>query len=141
MNIVVSLIHLAADLPYVDQSSTPLEVINRVVAYAIIAAFVLSVGYIFYGGFRFIFSGGDEGKIKQATGTIRHAILGLLITVFAVVIVQIIGQLLGMDVISEILNYEEVGRTIQTLLNQFSGGSGGASSSSSSIDYNFSRDF
>lgn len=143
MNIVILLTNLAADIRYVDQVSTPLEIINKVIAYAIIAAFVLSVGYIFYGGFRFIFSGGDEGKIKQATGTIRHAILGLLITVFAVVIVQIIGQLLGMDVISEILNYEEIGRTVQSLLDRFSGGGGvlETGTSSSSVDYNFSSDF
>lgn len=145
MSLFTQVTQLAVDIKYVDQVSTPLEIINKVIAYAIIAAFILSVAYIFYGGFRFIFSGGDESKIKQATGTIRHAILGLLITVFAVVIVQVIGQLLGMDVIGEILNYEEIGRTVQSLLDRFSGSGGaeslGGTSSSSSVDYNFSSDF
>ncbi len=127
------------NLQFVDQTSTPLEIINKVIAYAIIAAFVLSVAYIFYGGFRFIFSGGDETKIKQATNTIRHAILGLLITIFAVVIVQVIGQIVGIDIIGEILDYNEITKNISGLIERLSGGSG--SSSINSGSYDFSTDF
>ena len=132
----------AANIALVDQKSTPIQILNKVIAWAIIAAFVLSVGYVFFGGFKFIFSGGDEGKIKQATNTIRHAILGLIITISAVVIVQVVGQLLGMDVISEIFNYNEISTTIQGLLDRLSGNGGNAASSSAgSVNYNFSKNY
>jgi len=130
---------LALDIKYVDQQSTPIDIINKVIAYAIIAAFILSLAYVLFGGFKFIFSGGDEGKIKGAMGTIRHAIIGLLITIFAVVIVQIIGQIVGIDVISEIFNYDEIGANINNLLERLTGNGGGGSTGG--LEYDFGRDF
>lgn len=76
-----------------------LEIINRGIAYAIIIAGFLSVVFIFIGGISFILSGGQEDKIKQAVGTIRYAIIGLIITILAVVIVATVGRALGLDVI------------------------------------------
>ncbi len=106
-----------------------LNIINKGIAYAIIAAGFLSVIFIFYGGFRFIFSGGDEEKIKKAVGTIRYAIIGLVITILAVVIVGTVGRLIGLDII-QYINFNEVIQTIQDLTSavQESTGRGGVSS-------------
>ena len=58
---------LQTNLPvaFTEADLTPLDVANRVIAYAILAAFFLCVVYVFYGGFRFIFSGGDDGRIRS----------------------------------------------------------------------------
>lgn len=86
----------------VAQSYDAIEVINRAIAYAIIIAGFLSVVFIFFGGISFILSGGQEDKIRQAVSTIRYAIIGLIVTLLAVVIVGFVGRALGLDIIQYI---------------------------------------
>lgn len=141
-----------AQLNLVSQSS-PLELIYKVIAYAILAAALLSVAFVFYGGFRFIFSGGDEAKVKAATGTIRHAILGLIITILAVTIISLIGRFFGLDIVGTLLNSNEIITNIRGAIERLSGTQTnsllqtggdpiqGSSSASGSLDYNYARDF
>jgi len=105
-----------------------LDIINKGLAYAIIAAGLLSVIFIFWGGFTFILSGGAEDKIKQAVGTIRYAIIGLIITIFAVVIVGLVGRFFGLDIIRYI-NFNDVIQNIQSLTEGLGNSSGGSSNS------------
>jgi hypothetical protein len=101
-----------------------IEIINKGLAYAIIVAGFLSVIFIFVGGISFILSGGQEEKIKKAVSTIRYAIIGLIITILAVVIVNAIGRIIGLDVIKYI-NFSDIIDTITNI---------GGSSSSNSLD-------
>lgn len=96
------------------------EIINRGLAYAIIIAGLLSVIFIFVGGISFILSGGAEEKIKQAVSTIRYAIIGLIVTVLAVVIVGTVGKALGLDIIRYI-NFKDIIETV-TSIGQQGGG-------------------
>ena len=89
-----------------------IEIINKGIAYAIIIAGLLSVVFIFIGGLNFILSGGQEEKIKKAVSTIRYAIIGLIITILAVVIVGTIGRAMGLDIIRYI-NFSDIIATIQ----------------------------
>lgn len=98
------------------------ELINRGIAYAIIAAGILSVVFIFIGGISFILSGGQEDKIKQAVSTIRYAIIGLIITILAVIIVNAVGQIIGLNPI-QYISFDEIIRIIQNISNDLSGGS------------------
>lgn len=91
-----------------------IEIINKGIAYAIIIAGLLSVIFIFVGGISFILSGGQEDKIKQAVGTIRYAIIGLIITILSVVIVGTVGRILGLDIIKYI-NFSEIVNTISNV--------------------------
>ncbi len=75
-----------------------IDLINLFIALAIVLAIVLSVYYIFVGGISFILSGGEESKIKDAVNTIRYAIIGLVITVAAVVFMYFIGNIFGVNV-------------------------------------------
>jgi len=104
-----------------------IEIINKGLAYAIIIAGLLSVIFIFVGGISFILSGGAEEKIKNAVSTIRYAIIGLIITVLAVVIVGTVGRALGLDIIRYI-NFNDVIENVRSLGNNFGG------SSSNSLD-------
>ncbi|MFC1749393.1 hypothetical protein ACFL2V_11375 [Pseudomonadota bacterium] len=99
-----------------------IEIINKGIAYAIIIAGLLSVVFIFVGGISFILSGGQEDKIKQAVSTIRYAIIGLVVTILAVVIVGTVGRALGLDIIRYI-NFSDIVATIQGV----GGGTGGSS--------------
>jgi hypothetical protein len=99
-----------------------IDIINKGLAYAIIAAGLLSVIFIFVGGFSLILSGGNEEKIKSAVGTIRYSIIGLIITILAVVIVGTVGRLIGLDIIRYI-NFNDVIANIQSLTTNIQGSS------------------
>jgi hypothetical protein len=94
-----------------------LEIINRGLAYAIIIAGFLSLVFIFVGGISFILSGGAEDKIKSAVSTIRYAIIGLIITILATVIVGTIGKAMGLDIIRYI-NFGDIIDTITQITSQ-----------------------
>lgn len=91
-----------------------IDLINKGIAYAIIAAGFLSVVFIFIGGISFILSGGAEDKIKTAVGTIRYAIIGLVITILAVVAVNALGSIIGIHV-TEYLSFSEIVRLIGSI--------------------------
>lgn len=94
------------------QNYQVLEIVNRGFAYAIIIAGFLSVVFIFVGGISFILSGGAEEKIKNAVSTIRYAIIGLIVTILAVVVVGTVGKAMGLDIIKYI-NFGEIIDTIK----------------------------
>ena len=52
---------------------------------AVIAAYLV-IGYVIYGGYQYVFSGGDPGKIANGKKTLAHAFIGLSITMSASVI-------------------------------------------------------
>lgn len=101
-----------------------LEIINRGIAYAIIVAGFLSVVFIFFGGISFILSGGQEDKIKQAVSTIRYAIVGLIITILAIVIVGLVGKAMGLNII-EYLNPGDIFDTIRNMTSTAGGNNPG----------------
>lgn len=89
-----------------------LEILNRGLAYAIIIAGLLSVIFIFVGGISFILSGGAEDKIKSAVSTIRYAIIGLIVTILATVIIGTVGKAMGLDII-QYINFGDIVNTIK----------------------------
>ncbi|MEK7059340.1 MAG: pilin [Patescibacteria group bacterium] len=64
-------------------------------AYKIVKAFSIVVGaisviMIIYGGFRYITSGGDSGRVGNAKNTLIYAIVGMIIVALAQVIVHFV---------------------------------------------------
>lgn len=100
------------------------DFINKGIAYAIIVAGFLSIVFIFIGGISFILSGGQEEKIKQAVSTIRYAIIGLIITILAVIIVNAIGKIIGIET-TQYINFAEIVRLIQSISESIRGTSPG----------------
>lgn len=107
------------------ESMDLMEIISIFVAYAIIIAGFLSVVFIFFGGFSFILSGGQEDKIKQAVGTIRYAIIGLIVSILAIVIVGIIGKALGINIV-EYLNPADIFDLVRQVTSDLDSGSSGS---------------
>lgn len=100
------------------------DLINKGIAYAIIVAGFLSVVFIFIGGISFILSGGQEEKIKQAVSTIRYAIIGLIVTILAVIIVNALGKIIGIST-TEYISFAQIVQIIQDIGKSVRGGSGG----------------
>lgn len=65
-------------------------IIRRVINIFSILVGAVSVIMIIIGGFRYIISGGDSSGVSGAKNTILYAIVGLVIVVFAQVIVRFI---------------------------------------------------
>lgn len=51
----------------------------------------LAVGFIIYGGFRYLTGAGDPGDIASAKKTILNAVIGLVISIFSIGIVNIVA--------------------------------------------------
>lgn len=52
---------------------------------------LIAVGFIMYGGFRFVTSQGEAEGIKAARSTVLNAIIGLVITIFASTLVTFVA--------------------------------------------------
>lgn len=51
---------------------------------------LLAVIFIIIGGFKFVTSGGDSGKVSSAKNTIIYALIGLIIVAFAQILVRFV---------------------------------------------------
>lgn len=51
---------------------------------------IISVIFIIYGGFRYITSGGDSGKVGNAKNTLIYAVIGLIVVALAQIIVNVV---------------------------------------------------
>ncbi|MBU1089919.1 DUF1624 domain-containing protein [Patescibacteria group bacterium] len=93
------------------------DVVYLFAALAILGSGALAIIFIFFGGFSFILSGGDEAKVKQAIHTIRYAIIGLVISLLSLVFVPLIGKLFGVNF--NFFDFETLSNRINTLFDQF----------------------
>lgn len=77
--------------------NAPLEqLILNIVNFALILAAVVALGFLVYGGFRYITSRGDEREVESAKDTITYAVVGLVVIGIAAAIVKfVVGAVLG----------------------------------------------
>jgi len=76
------------------ENASVVEIVATFVALGLIAATILCLIYIIFGGISFILSAGNEEKIKRAVHTIRFAIIGLFVSFIAFFLVRFITNLL-----------------------------------------------
>lgn len=74
------------------------EFILLAISLFVLAAGVLSILFILWGGLLLILSGGKDEKIKPAINTIRFAVIWVVVTVLTIFLFPILGRLLGLDV-------------------------------------------
>ncbi len=55
---------------------------------------VVAVGFVLFGGFRYILSQGEPDNTRKARGTILAAVIGLIITILATAAVNFVGSTL-----------------------------------------------
>jgi len=63
-----------------------------VVEIMLVIAGMVSIGYIVYGGFRYLLSQGEPENTRIAKDAILNAVIGLVIAVMASIIVRFVGQ-------------------------------------------------
>lgn len=65
-------------------------VVGTVIQFLLIFAIIVSLFFFLYGGIRYISSGGDKGKVDQARKTLVAAIVGLVISLAAFFVVNLV---------------------------------------------------
>lgn len=66
-------------------------IVLNIVEDMLIAVGYACVGFIMFGGFKYMASTGDAGKMTQAKTTIMNAIIGLIIAIISVGVVNLIA--------------------------------------------------
>lgn len=73
------------------------RIVTTVVTVLLIAAVVIALFYLIWGGIRWITSGGDKGKVDEARKHIVAAIIGLIVAFLAYFILQIVLGFFGLN--------------------------------------------
>lgn len=82
------------------QDLTPLitNAITIVFAVAALLVFIMLI----WGGIQWILSGGDKEAVGKARSRIIHALVGLVILALAFLILRVVGNLIGFDVLGDL---------------------------------------
>ncbi|MDO4271390.1 MAG: hypothetical protein Q4C83_00160 [Candidatus Saccharibacteria bacterium] len=70
-------------------------IIPRVINLMLFIVGVLAIFMIIYGGIRYVLSGGDNSKVKDAKNTILYAIVGLIVAILGYAIVNWVVSVIG----------------------------------------------
>jgi hypothetical protein len=82
---------------------TPLTLIfNNAITIVFIVAALLVLFYLIIGAFRWITAGGDKENTGKARTIITNALIGMAILALAFLIVNVVGGLLGIDILRNI---------------------------------------
>lgn len=65
-------------------------IVGKIVSILLILAIVLALLYLVFGGIKYITSGGDKAKIDAARSHITSAIIGLIISLVAYFVINIV---------------------------------------------------
>ena len=65
-------------------------IVGKVVTILLIIAVVLCLFFLIWGGIRWIISGGDKAKVQQARDTIIAAVVGLVLSLLAYAILNLV---------------------------------------------------
>jgi hypothetical protein len=76
---------------------TPAGIIGNILPYIFAAASIGLLIYLILGGFQLMTSRGDPKAAQGAQAKITNAVIGFVIIIFAYFIVQIFGQIFGIE--------------------------------------------
>jgi hypothetical protein len=76
------------------------KVISNVVGFLTVIGGIWFIFQFIIGAFGWLTAGGDKAKVQTAQTKITHAIIGLAIIVAAVFLIDFIGNLLGLKILS-----------------------------------------
>jgi len=87
-------------LPSGSPGTMTTNIISNIIGFVTLVA---GLGFIFYfmlGAINWITAGGDSNKVTAAHAMIINALIGLVITLIAYPVIQVLGQLLGVPLAS-----------------------------------------
>ena len=73
----------------------PTALIPRAINLMLFIVGILAIVMLIFGGIRYIISGGDPGRVKDAKNTVLYAIVGLVVAILGYAIVQWVISVVG----------------------------------------------
>ena len=86
---------LVIDVPGTNKD--PDSIIEDAFKIVIALVGVAVIGYFIYGGVLIATAAGDQNKFKQGMDTLMNAVIGLVIAMVAVLVINLIAKVLGVD--------------------------------------------
>jgi hypothetical protein len=84
-----------------DQAVTRFnEVVSLVIGFLTVVAGLWFVFQFLSGAIGWLSAGGDKAKLQAAQGRITQAIIGLAVVIAAIFIIDLVGTLLGLNILS-----------------------------------------
>lgn len=74
--------------------------LGSIMSFAMLIAALLVFFYLLWGGFEWVTSGGDKGKLEKARQRITGAVTGIVILASVTAIFMVIQQFLGIQVLT-----------------------------------------
>ncbi len=78
----------------VDKDATPEGLAKRVIDIALYVSAIVAVIFVIYGGYQYIYAGGNDETAKAGRKTLVNALIGLAIIVLSYIIVQVVYRFL-----------------------------------------------
>lgn len=76
------------------------ETLSKVIGVLTVIAAIWFIFALFIGAFQWLTSGGDKTKLEGARAQITHSLVGLVLVVAAVFLIQIIGEIIGVQILN-----------------------------------------
>lgn len=83
--------------------------INSIIIILFVAAVILALAFLIWGGIKWIVSGGDKAKVEGARNTIVAALVGLVLVFLVYLILNVLFQFFGLGTINQLLNIPALG--------------------------------
>lgn len=83
-----------------NKAGTGINIIGAAIDLVLVGAILLSIYFIVRGGINMATSGGHKEKFLMGRERVRYAIIGLIIIFMSFFMVNIIGTLFGIDLLS-----------------------------------------
>lgn len=83
-----------------NQTGNIINVVQTVIRFVLIVAFVLAFIMLLVGGIRWIMAGGDEKAVEKARNTITAALIGLVVVLIAYAIIRIVETFFNVSIIT-----------------------------------------
>lgn len=85
-----------------NPESTFSQIISTSIGVITAIAFIYFLYRLVIGAVNIITAGSDKGKLEDAKKTITTAIIGLVVTISAIFIADLVGEILGVDILNPI---------------------------------------
>ncbi len=76
------------------------QLIEWIIMLLLVAVVFIALGFIVYGGFMWVTSGGDKTKVESARKTIIFSVLGLIIAFLSFFVIGLFSSVLGIDLLN-----------------------------------------
>lgn len=86
------LVDASGNMTKTDPKEVVLTVVANIVEIVLQVVGYVSLGFIIYGGFLYMISTGDAGKLAGAKSTILNAVIGLIVAIFSVSVINFLTE-------------------------------------------------